>query len=438
MDRHRILKKNIKECFDSALKAVDPQHSLMESFCRFPIPELAQAGKYYIISFGKAACAMAETTLAVLPETAMIGKAIIVTNSENARPVKGADLYEAGHPLPDQKGAVAAQIVIDTLRQCQQNDLVICLISGGGSALLPAPVPEISFEDKMQTNHVMLQADMPISDINLVRQHLSQLKGGGLRQIAAPARTISYILSDVIGNDLNVIASGPTMQKIAFKSQARNLLADRSLLVHLPEKVQAYLDLPDQYSLGQLALEEESEISKNYHLIASNINCLNAIHMKLKNKFHAVIVTDKLCGNVSEAAQFCFQRCHEISSKKGGEQKPVALIFGGETTVNVTGKGLGGRNQELALRFAALAEHDKIQKDWSFMSAGTDGRDGPTEAAGAIVNSGTLARIKAAGYDIQHILAENDSYTALKASGDLLITGGTGTNVADIQLFLAY
>lgn len=417
----------LQDCFQAALARVDPKQAIITGFKSHPVPTLAARGRYYVLAFGKAACPMAEASLALLPGD-QIGKCLVITNQENYYDITDADILISSHPIPDERGVHASQQVMNMLSRLQAEDQLICLISGGGSALLPAPIAGISFEDKMLSNQLMLKADMPIHHINLVRQHLSALKGGGLRQLAEPAKVISYILSDVIGNDLNVIASGPTMGKIGTKTQTRDLLKSYQLWSSLPETVQNVLMGGDE---GVVSDMDQLQYQKNSHLVASNQSCLEAIKMKLENKFQAIIVTNQLGGNVTEAANYLCKQ-----ALKYYPQKPIALIAGGETTVKVTGSGKGGRNQELAL-YVAKAFRQKTDFDnWIFMSAGTDGRDGPTDAAGAIVDAKTLHRLSEAGIDLDAVLEQNDSYHALSASGDLLITGGTGTNVADIQVLL--
>ena len=248
-----------------------------------------------------------------------------------------------------------------------------------------------------------------------MRQQLSRLKGGGLARLAAPAKLHGYILSDVIGDDLRVIASGPTVAPIATRSAARELLINLNVFDQMPVSVQAYLKVN--------APEAAATPSENT-LIGSNGHSLRAMQVASGN---GIIVSESLTGDVSEAAELIL---------KSALQNPAnTLIFGGETTVTIRGNGKGGRNQELALRVAMLAENENLG-DWLFLSGGTDGRDGPTDAAGGIVDGNTVQRIRNAGENPEALLANNDSYAALKAAGDLLMTGATGTNVADVQVFL--
>ncbi len=346
-------------------------------------------------------------------------EAIVVTNHENARPLPGATVHAAGHPVPDENGARAAEAVEALLAFASPADRVIALISGGGSALLPAPVAGLTLGDKAEVNRLLLASGFEITEMNLVRQQLSRLKGGGLLRVAAPAPVTAYILSDVIGDDLRVIASGPTVAPIGTRVEARALLTARGVWARLPAAVQAVLDRDD-------APGPDLPAARNI-LIGSNRKSLDAIVATAGPE--ASIVNDHLTGDVGDAAGVIV-----AAAENADPDRAHCLVFGGETTVILRGQGLGGRNQELSLR-VALAMPD-LCRDWVFLSGGTDGRDGPTDAAGGIVDAGTAARIRASGGDPSALLADNDSHAALALAGDLLVTGASGTNVADVQVLL--
>lgn len=404
------LRETANTLFHAAIKAADPARALHPYLVDLP----TISGRYILIAVGKAACAMMEEAIASLPKGAVF-QAIAVTNAENARPVEGCKVMTAGHPVPDENGQAAGQAVIALLETTTPDDKVLALISGGGSALLPAPVAGISLTDKAEVSRVLLGAGVEITEMNLVRQQLSQLKGGGLARLANPAELHGYILSDVIGDDLRAIASGPTVAPIADRAAARDLLQGLGVFTQMPASVQKHL-------------QAEPPVNQSYEtvntLIGSNRHSLRAMQAASNG---GAIVNDALTGDVAEAAEFILRSALENPNE--------TLIFGGETTVILRGDGRGGRNQELALRVAMLAEeHDR--GDWVFLSGGTDGRDGPTDAAGGIVDQNTAQRIRDAGESPETLLENNDSYKALQAAGDLLMTGGTGTNVADVQLFL--
>ncbi|MBC7142217.1 MAG: DUF4147 domain-containing protein, partial [Rhodobacteraceae bacterium] len=286
-------------------------------------------------------------------------------------------------------------------------------------ALLPAPIAGLTLADKVAVNRLLLATGFEITEMNLVRQQLSRLKGGGLLRAAAPAPVTAYILSDVIGDDLRVIASGPTVAPIGGKAEARALLQSRGIWDALPAAVRAVLDRDEAPSAP---LPAATNI-----LVGSNRKSLDAIVAAAGPEVS--VVNDRLTGDVGDAAEAVV-----AAARNAPVDSAHCLVFGGETTVTLRGTGLGGRNQELALR-VALSMPD-LGRDWVFLSGGTDGRDGPTDAAGGVVDAGTAARIRAAGGDPDALLADNDSHAALSLSGDLLVTGASGTNVADVQILL--
>jgi hydroxypyruvate reductase len=314
--------------------------------------------------------------------------------------------------LPEAEAAAVEAMV----QRAGAGYLVLALISGGGSAMLPAPIDGVTRVDKAQANRVMLGGGLDITRMNAVRQHVSRLKGGGLARMAAPAQVVALILSDVIGDDLRVIASGPTVAPIVPRADAVAILRDAGLWAAMPESVCAALERVEPEPLVPMA---------DNRLIGSNALSVQAMAAAVPG---AEIWSEALEGDVAEAARFVAAR---IRAARPGAR--VALC-GGETTVVLKGTGLGGRNQEMALRVAA--ELQGFERPWVMLSGGTDGLDGPTEAAGGIVDGDTLARIAAAGGDWRALLANNDSHAALARAGDLLMTGGTGTNVADVQVIV--
>lgn len=406
------LRKRAEQLFGIACQAADPARALAAALETAPLPRPDSGGVYRVVCVGKAALPMAAFLL-----DRLAGKphqTLVVTNYENAGELPGAVVLAAGHPVPDTNGAAAAVAVERLLEDASPADRVIALISGGGSALLPAPVAGITLEDKAAVNRVLLANGFEITEMNLIRQQLSRLKGGGMLR-ASVAPVVAYILSDVIGDDLRVIASGPTVAPIGTRAEARALLQSRGVWADLPAAVRAVLT-------GGAAAAP-LPLARNI-LIGSNRKSLEAM---ADAEPEAAIVDDHLTGDVADAAA-------RIVQAASAAQGPACLIFGGETTVTLHGKGLGGRNQELALR-VALAMPD-LGRDWVFLSGGTDGRDGPTDAAGGVVDAGTAGRIRAAGADPAALLADNDSHAALKLADDLLVVGATGTNVADVQVLL--
>ena len=390
--------------FDVGVRAADPRAAVRTSLEAAPLPA---AERVFLLSFGKAACAMAQAALPLLP---VPHAALVVTNPENATPVPGATVIAAGHPVPDADGLRAGLAAEALLAQTEAGDHVLVLVSGGGSALLPAPVAGLTLEDKAAVNRLLLGAGLDIVAMNAVRQHLSRLKGGGMLRVAAPAPVTALILSDVIGDDLRAIASGPTVAPILPRADVVAMLRAHELWDRLPAMARDVLARGDDPAPLPRA---------DNRLVGSNAMSLAAMAQACPEarRAHA-----PLLGDVVQAAE-------RIVALAGAG--PGTTLLGGETTVTLRGGGLGGRNQELALRVALALEG---RAGWRFLSAGTDGRDGPTDAAGAVVDGESCARIRSAGADPKALLAENDSYHALHCAGDLLITGGTGTNVADLQI----
>lgn len=406
--------------FAAAVTAADPADSLRRQLRTAPFPAPKQGGRSILIAFGKAAPAMmAEALQHVLGDHV----ALAVTHAENQTDVDGATVLTCAHPVPDERGLKAGRQIIALLKAAREEDQIIALISGGGSALVPAPVKGLTLSDKITVNEVLLSSGLDIVRMNLVRQHLSRVKGGGFLRHGSPAPVTAYILSDVIGDDLRAVASGPTALPIGSRADARRTCIEAGIWHRLPKSARAHLE---QNTPGQAIVPEATN-----HLIGSNTISLEAAHACASQTCRAEFASDALIGDVSDAAEQILQAIPSATA-----ERPIALLFGGETTVRLQGTGRGGRNQELALRVAQLAEGRSIPGNWVFLSGGTDGRDGPTPAAGAIVDAGTFGRIRASGHDPAALLANNDSHKALTLSGDLLITGATGTNVADIQVLL--
>lgn len=392
----------------------------------------------HIIAFGKAACPMANAARQSIPSELLALPGIIVTTYENASPIQDFEILAAGHPLPDENGYRAAEHIVSRVEQAGKNALVLALISGGGSALLPCPVDSINLADKIATTQLLLKSGANIDQLNCVRKHLSKLKGGGLVRLSAPAALHAMILSDVLGDDLSTIASGPTVADDTTFADAIEVLQTRQIWHQIPGSVRTYLEQ------GALGLQPETLKSASpllahvtHTLVGGNaLSVAAALDVAKIKGYHAEIYHSSLCGEARKVASQLADNCRQRLT--AGLRQPVALIAGGETTVTVTGQGKGGRNQEMALAFALAMDKFGMHDYWTFLSAGTDGRDGPTDAAGGIVDGETLTRMRAAGITPDAALADNNAYTALKAANDLVITGATATNVADLQILLLH
>jgi len=391
--------------------------------------------KIHLIAFGKAAVAMAAAAQTVIPADKQAKPGLLVTTYENATPLPDFELMAAGHPLPDRNGLAAAEKVAARLQAAQSGELVLLLISGGGSALLPSPVPGVDLNDKIATTQLLLHSGADIGQINCVRKHLSLLKGGGMTKLSAPADLHALILSDVIGDDVSAIASGPSVADPTSYADAIRILDQTGLGSTTPPSVCEHLRKGAQGLCEETLKPGDPRLAQtSYTLVGSNgLSVAAAARSAGHAGFIARICQKPLTG---EARELATAWAGQVQAEFGRFKLPMAWIAGGEPTVTVTGRGRGGRNQEFALAFAIAAETYDWPCDWVFLSAGTDGRDGPTDAAGAIVDAKTLPRIRAAGIDPGAALRDNDAYTALDVAGALLKTGATGTNVADIQILL--
>ena len=388
-------RQRAKEIFAAGIAAANPEAAVQRHLSRIiDAPAL-------IVAVGKAAVAMARAAGRAYPTA----KTLVVTNYENAQDLVGAKVFASGHPVPDAAGAAAAKAVIAALTTT--DGPVLALISGGGSALLPAPVDGVSLTDKAQANAVLLGAGLDIVAMNLVRQQLSQLKGGGLLRFARGPLT-AFILSDVVGDDLSAIASGPTVAPLGTAADAVTVLKRANVWDDMPASVQAHLTSDHHVR----PLPQATNI-----LIGSNTQSVAAMHAAASN---ANVIATPVEGDVADAARLICD-----AAKTG------ITLWGGETTVTLKGTGRGGRNQELALRIAVEARA-RGWGDFTCLQGGTDGRDGPTDAAGGLVDQGTLDRIN----DLEGLLANNDSYAALMQADDLLMWGATGTNVADLGVLI--
>jgi glycerate 2-kinase len=393
--------------------------------------DLTTIDRVLLVGAGKAAPAMAQGVVDVLGERLSFGA--ITTKNGHAQPVPGIEVWEAGHPLPDTHGLAGAAVTLEVARGAGEGDLLVCVLSGGASALWPAPPPGISLTDVQWVTDALLRAGAPIGELNTVRKHLSRIGGGQLARAAHPARVLALVVSDVVGSPLEVIASGPTVPDPATFADALGVLTRRGLTA--PPAVLAYLqagaagDAPETPKPGDPLFERVST-----HVIARNRDALEGAAREAERLgCEARIVTDSLEGEARVVAGEIVAEALRAQAELEVGARPLALLWGGETTVTVTGDGRGGRNQELALAAAIeLAGHREIL----LAALGTDGTDGPTDAAGGRADGGTVARGESAGFSARKCLDHNDAYHFLRASGDLLITGPTGTNVNDLILVL--
>ena len=385
--------------------------------------------KIYVVGAGKASAQMALAVERLLGRR-IAGGLVNVRYGESAR-LRRVELNECGHPVPDSNGERGATRIAEIARKAGADDLVVCLISGGASALLPLPAPPVTLAEKQQATKLLLNCGATIHEINCIRKHISLVKGGGLARLAYPATVLTLILSDVIGDDLDVIGSGPTVGDRTTFADAREIFEKYGIWEKVPVGVRARLSS----RASETPKPGDRIFSRVQNLIVgSNRLAVDAAVRQAKALgFRTLVLATGIQGEAREVARVYAAMVREIRATGRPVKAPACVISGGETTVTIRGDGLGGRNQEFAM---AAAEDIAGIDDLVILSAGTDGADGPTDAAGAVADGTTIARAERLGLDAGAMLGNNDSYHFFQALGDLIKTGATGTNVADIQVVL--
>lgn len=385
----------------------------------------------YVVGVGKASAAMAKALESILESRITAGH--IITKYEHSVKLNFIKITEAGHPVPDENGLIGTKRIISIVNRAEKNDLVICLISGGGSSLL-ADVPDgCTLEDVKRVNSILLKTGANITEMNCIRKHLSKVKGGLLAKAASPARVVSLILSDVIGDPIDVIASGPTAPDPTTFADALSIIEKYNIEYQVPKQIYRFLQ-EGQENKRQETLKESDEVllRTNNLIIGTNKLALKTAKEKAESlSYNTQIVTNKLDGDVANVANYIVKTC--MTYKEENRDKNRCLLFAGEPTVKVKGKGLGGRNQHLALITANLL---KELPGITILSGGTDGTDGPTDAAGAIADFSTSKNAANLGMDIEQYIDNCDSYNFFKKEGGLIITGPTQTNVMDLIIAL--
>jgi hydroxypyruvate reductase len=399
--------------------------------------DLSRYKQVIVLGIGKASARMAAAMESILEGELSAG--FVITKYGHGLKLEKIQVMEAGHPVPDESSMKGAQIISQMAAEADENTLIINLISGGGSSLLCLPVDGISLEDKRQTTRVLLASGADIDEMNCIRKHISKVKGGGLAKIASPARLINLILSDVIGDRIDTIASGITTPDHTTFQDALSIVRKYALEDKLPQTVRGHLVCGGEGKIPETPKAGDSVFRNAVNIILGNNTLAVSAARKTSERlgYSARILSNTLDGEASEIGTYFAQFAKVIDSGESGITKPAAIIAGGETTVTIRGKGKGGRNQEMALAYAV--ELHRICPDSPnifFLSAGTDGSDGPTDAAGAFVTPALMEKMKAISAQAEASLTENDSYHFFSNTGDLFKTGPTYTNVCDIQILL--
>ena len=453
------LKEDAREIFLAGVKRVDPGRLLglaLEFKGDMVSVHHATGSFYYDIStyahivvagMGKASAVLAKGLENLLGSRIDCG--FVVTRALSGIVCERIELAEGGHPVPDERSVAAGRSMLSLAKKVRdyenagEKTLVIVLVSGGGSALLSAPMDSISLADKAIVTSLLLGSGATIQEINAVRKHLSNIKGGRLAEAFYPATILSLILSDVVGDDLDAIASGPTVPDRSTWASAYAVLEARGVWNRVPQAVKALFEdgLAGRRSETP---KPDSPIFSNTKtvLVGNNMLALSAAEQEAKARgYNTLLLSSRIEGEAREIGKLFPSLAADIAQYNLPIGKPACILAGGETTVTLRGRGLGGRNQEMALSVASnlggLAKLPGLaDKKMMFLSGGTDGNDGPTDAAGAFASFSTIEHAQKLGIDIIEYLEDNDSYHFFQKTGDLLVTGSTGTNVCDIQILL--
>ncbi len=427
----------------AALKAVDPAQAVRNCVRREGtrlvvgenVYDLDSFKRILVVGAGKASGPMAQALEEILDSRLEGG--VVNVKEGYAVDTRRIELIEAAHPVPDESGLRGTDRILRLAAEANANDLVFCLISGGGSALMELPAGEITLDDLQQLTDLLLRSGATINEVNTVRKHISQVKGGGLARAAAPATLIALILSDVVGNPLDFIASGPTVPDTTTFQDAWNLLGKFNLQDAIPQSVRAQLERGLNQSIPETPKEGDPIFARTASvLVGSNeIAARAALDAAQKLGYNALLVTTWVEGEAREVAKVMAGVAKGLIRHHSPLPPPACLIFGGETTVTVRGEGKGGRSQEMALAASlALDGWENV----AVMAVGTDGTDGPTDAAGGIADGTVAARARALNLDPLAYLDSNDSYHFLRQTDALLVTGPTNTNVNDLIFVYAF
>ena len=364
-----------------------------------------------------------------------IARGVVVTKYGHVQSTRKIRLYEAGHPVPDAAGIAGAQAILDHVKRLGPDDVVLVLISGGGSALTPAPVAGVTLAEKQALTRALLACGADIREMNMLRKHISRIKGGQLARAASPARVFTLILSDIVGDPLDAIASGPTVPDPTTYADALAILDKYRIRGEIPASIRSHLEAGARGEIAETPKPNDPLFSRVKSLmVASNIQALEAAKSEARALgLTPMILSSFIEGETREIARMHAALAREVRASGNPLKPPLCIITGGETTVTLRGTGKGGRNQEFAL---AGALDIAGLRDVVILSAGTDGTDGPTDAAGAIVDGETVSRAIAKGLSPRAALDTNDAYPFFQQLGDLIITGPTKTNVMDVRMVL--
>jgi len=440
-DQVETMRQHAMEIFQAALKAVDPVEAILRTVKQVDAGiqigerrfKFQDYDRILVVGAGKAGAPMAKALEDLLGDRVADG--VIVVKEGHGLPLKHVRIHEAGHPVPDERGISGAEDILSLVNAAGERDLVLCVISGGGSALLVAPAEGVTLADKQEVTRLLLACGADIHEINTVRKHLSRAKGGGLARLAYPATVVSLILSDVVGDDLNVIASGPAVPDTSTFADTREVFRKYDIWNQLAGSVQTRIQQGLAGDITDTPKAGDDVFQRCYsELVGTNIQALIAASKEARRKgYQPLILSSMVEGEAREVVKMFTAFAKEIRNSANPIPAPACILCGGETTVTIQGEGKGGRNQEFALASALVIDG---MENIVVLSGGTDGTDGPTDAAGAIADGQTLARARAKNLDPQDFLKRNDAYHFFQPLDDLIITGPTRTNVSDVYMIL--
>lgn len=445
-NRNGKLGEDARKILNSAINAVDPYQCVLNKINLMDETivmdgnrlSLKQTGRIFVIGIGKSAVPMAKAIIDLM--ATRISKAVVITKDKKFLEANGykecLEVHLGGHPVPSMASISATKSVFDSLPSLNANDLVFVLISGGGSALFTQPVEGVSLEDMQKLTKVLLKCGADINEINTLRKHLDQVKGGRLADRLQPALVRTLILSDVIGDPLDMIASGPTVPDPTTYEDARGIVEKYDVKSLIPKSILTFLSNgllgqePETLKEGSISPDRVQNllIGTNFKALEAGRKCAQALG------YNSLIISSYMTGKTDEVAEFLDGIIQTEMAYDQPIKRPLCFLFGGETTVNVRGEGLGGRNQDLALK---MAQRIRKQPGLLFISFATDGDDGPTDAAGAVCDGLVYDEAEAVYHmDVQTYISDNDSYHFHQKIGSLIKTGSTGTNVNDIILIM--
>jgi len=435
------LRKDARCIFDAGLKAVDPAAAIRRHVVlagnRLTIDgrgyDLDRFENVYVVGAGKAGSVMAGAMESLLGDRLTGGR--VNVKYGHSTPLRRVEVVEAGHPIPDAAGVSGTEKIVELLAPLGEDDLVFCLLSGGGSALLPLSAEGVTLQEKQAVTELLLQCGATINETNTVRKHISRVKGGQLARLASPARLVSLVLSDVIGDPLDIIASGPTVPDESTFADCRAVFEKYGLHDRLPATVTRHLEAGSKGTVPETPGPGDPVFGRTQTvMVANNRQALDSARTEAERRgYNPLVLSSSIDGETREVARVYAAMAREIEEYGDPVRRPACVISGGETTVTLKGGGKGGRNQEFVL--ATVAGIEGLERTVVF-SAGTDGTDGPTDAAGAVADGYTLARAAEMGLDADACMGCSDAYHFFEPLGDLVMTGPTRTNVMDLRLLL--